>query len=141
MSSANAIAQLQNQGHRITTARRVLLEIFDASRRPLNAQDINQALTRQGVKVNTSTIYRELQFLQKQGLVNPLQLSTNQLYYESAQLPHHHHLVCDSCGSIDPVECHEVESPLRRLETRVNQTGFTITNHTLEFYGTCAGCR
>jgi len=51
---------------------------------------------------------------------------------------HHHHVVCALCGAtVDFIDC-----DLGALEKRLaRETGFVMTGHLLEFYGTCPACR
>ncbi|MGW6504065.1 Fur family transcriptional regulator [Nonomuraea angiospora] len=52
---------------------------------------------------------------------------------------HHHHLVCQSCGTV--IEGPPVPEPgrwLRRLDT---EHGFQAERHRFEVYGTCSTCR
>jgi len=50
----------------------------------------------------------------------------------------HYHVICESCGKI--VDFHyptldEVESLAEKV------TGFSISHHRMEIYGTCPGCK
>ncbi len=132
------VEQLKQSKFRLTRARRALIEILSADRTPHSVAYLLQALLEQGIKVNKTTVYRELAFLQSEHLVRSLQLLDRGIRYELMDSPHHHHLVCVFCGEIDDVffeqDIHEQE---KRIET---EKKFTIYNHSLEFYGCCAKC-
>lgn len=131
------LSSLQDKGHRITKVRQEVVKIFSENSIPLSANQIEEMLPKAGLVVNKATIYRELQFLSKNGYLMEVYLHPNEVSYESAELKHHHHLVCDSCGSIDNV----TNCLVQELEEDVyKKKGFRIKRHTLEFYGICAKC-
>lgn len=131
------LSSLQDKGHRITRVRKEVVKIFSDSGVPLSANQIEEMLSQVGLSVNKATIYRELQFLLVNGYLVEVYLHPNEVSYESSELKHHHHLVCDACGRIDNV----TNCLTRELEEEVyKKKGFKIERHTLEFYGICAYC-
>ena len=131
------LSSLQDKGHRITKVRKEVVKIFSQNSKPLSANEIEKMLSETGLSVNKATIYRELQFLFSNGYLLEVYLHPNKVSYESSELKHHHHLACDSCGSIDNV----TNCLAKELEEDVyKKKGFRIERHTLEFYGTCANC-
>ena len=131
------ISSLQDKGHKITKVRRGVVKIFSDISVPLSANQIEQKLSRVGINVNKATIYRELQFLLNNGYLIEVYLHPNEVSYESSELKHHHHLVCDKCGSVDNV----TNCLVKELGDYVyKKKGFKISRHSLEFYGTCANC-
>lgn len=131
------LSSLQDKGHRITKVRREVVKIFSDNSVPLSANQIEEMLLKVGLDVNKATIYRELQFLSQNGYLIEVYLYPNEVSYESAELKHHHHLVCDNCGSVDNVTnclAQELEEDIYKKK------GFKIKRHTLEFYGLCAKC-
>lgn len=131
------LSSLQDKGYRITRVRKEVVKIFSDSGVPLSANQIEEMLSQVGLSVNKATIYRELQFLLVNGYLVEVYLHPNEVSYESSELKHHHHLVCDACGSIDNV----TNCLTRELEEEVyKKKGFKIERHTLEFYGICADC-
>lgn len=132
------LSSLQDKGHRITKVRKGVVEIFSHTSKPLTAKKIEEMLLESGLSVNKTTIYRELQFLLANGYLAEVYLYPKQVSYESSELRHHHHLVCNDCGEIDNV----TNCLAKDLEGEVyKKKGFKIDRHTLEFYGTCTACR
>ncbi len=137
MNTDLTISSLQDKGHRITTIRKGVIKIFSNTSIPLSANQIEQGLSKVDIHVNKATIYRELQFLLKNGFLTEVYLHSNEVAYESSELKHHHHLVCNKCGSIDNV----TNCLAQKLEENIyKKKGFRIKKHMLEFYGTCAKC-
>jgi Fur family ferric uptake transcriptional regulator len=58
--------------------------------------------------------------------------------YISRPPGHHDHLICSGCGRVvNFTDCN-----LPGLEKRLSaETGFTIEEHRLDFYGNCRECR
>ncbi|OGJ40590.1 MAG: hypothetical protein A2378_01905 [Candidatus Pacebacteria bacterium RIFOXYB1_FULL_44_10] len=128
---------MQDKGLRITKVRRALIQLFSEHSIPYTANQIEKKLFAIGILVNKTTIYRELQFLSQNGYITEVYLHSNEISYESAELKHHHHLVCESCGNVDDV----INCLVSELNREIYQKKkFKIRTHTLEFYGTCAKC-
>ena len=132
------LSSFQDKGHRITKVRKEVVRIFSQTSKPLSANEVEKKLLKSGLSVNKTTIYRELQFLLANGYLVEVHLRPKEASYESSELKHHHHLVCDDCGGVDNV----TSCLAMNLEENVyKKKGFKIERHTLEFYGTCAACR
>ncbi len=129
---------LKQNNFRLTRARRVLLDILSKDHGPHSVAYLLQALGEHGVKVNKTTVYRELTFLQSERLVRPIQLLDRGVRYELTANEHHHHLVCVYCGEIDDVF---FEQDLHVQEKQITEEKkFEVYNHSLEFYGCCQKC-
>lgn len=59
------------------------------------------------------------------------------VYRRCSEGGHHHHLVCRSCGRTVEVEGPAVE---RWADAIATEHGFVDIVHTMEIFGTCAGC-
>ena len=137
MNTDLTISSLQDKGHKITKVRREVVKIFSDVSIPLSANQIERKLTEVGINVNKATIYRELQFLSEKGYLVKVYLHPEEVSYESSDLRHHHHLICEKCGSIDNVtDC--LADALK--EDIYKKKGFRINSHALEFYGICKRC-
>ena len=131
------ISSFQDKGHRITKVRKEVVRIFSETDKPLSANQVEKRLIKSGLSVNKTTIYRELQFLLANHYLVEVHLYPKEVSYESSELKHHHHLVCNSCGSIENV----TNCLAKELEKDIyKKKGFKTERHTLEFYGTCASC-
>ena len=132
-------ATLEQAGLRRTLPRRVLLRLLAASETPLSAQDIYEQT---GSDINLVTIYRTLNELTRLDLLNRTEFGEGFYRYEPAPGPsdtdHHHHLVCDSCGSIADFEGCMVDTMLQNTPLPNN---FQVASHTLTLHGTCERCQ
>ena len=130
---SQTISRLRSDGHRITRARQQLVEIFLSTAKPLSAADVCAR-----VAFNKTTVYREVDFLLQQGIINEINFGEGHKRYESAFLKHHHHLVCKKCLSVSDVEVNcGIEEEMKKISER---TGFQVLEHSLEFFGICLKC-
>ena len=131
------LSSLQDRGHRITKVRKEIVKIFSQTPKPLSANEVEKALLKSGLSVNKTTIYRELHFLLTNSYLTKVYLHPKEVSYESSELKHHHHLVCDDCGEVDSV----TNCLARDLEGEIyKKKGFKILRHSIEFYGQCKRC-
>lgn len=129
---------LKQSGHRITTARKIIIEAAEKSVRPFSALDMYTILVKKGTQTNKVTAYRELQFLEKQGYIHGVQFKDGVKRYEIASDAHRHHLICTECKTIENIE---MENDLDTFEKKIRkEKQFTVQSHSLEFYGLCAAC-
>lgn len=126
------------QGYRMTKNRIALLELFLNEEHPLSAEEIQKKLKRKRVTADPSTIYRELDFLAQETVIQEVKLHSKKRFFELSFKSHHHHLVCLNCESIEEVE---MDNELALLEKNIQRkSNFQIQSHVLEFFGLCGGC-
>jgi Fur family ferric uptake transcriptional regulator len=91
-----------------------------------------------GHSVSLATVYRNLQVLESDGVVDSMRTEgAETIYRVCGQKEHHHHLVCRSCGASTIVQKPDFE---RWAESVASDAGFTETTHNLEFIGLCPAC-
>lgn len=139
--STEILFQVIKEKHlRLTKTRRAILELFSSTHTPLSVLHILDALAMQKLRVNKTTVYRELETLETVGIVRGMQLQDRKQYFELATRSHHHHLVCLECDRIEDVDVNESE--LLCEEQKVSrEKNFTIFRHSLEFFGICRTCQ
>jgi Fur family ferric uptake transcriptional regulator len=71
------------------------------------------------------------------GVVDTLRTDTGESAYRRCSAHHHHHLVCRRCGSTVEVQGGQVEAWAAEVAL---ENGFSDVSHTIEIFGTCAGC-
>jgi Fe2+ or Zn2+ uptake regulation protein len=128
--------QLQTNNLKATPARLEILDILEHAQKPLNIDEVAKLMKNK--KADFSTVFRNIESLKQLNLVRQVSLNTPQSYYELTQKPHHHHLVCESCGMVkDVFNCEKINlSP-----AVVKRNGFAKLNyHSLEFFGLCNKC-
>lgn len=129
-------SELKQKGYRFTKQRQ---EIFDAlSNFPQSVEEIICSLKKRGVGIDKATIYRTLDCFVDLGLVGKTQFKDTTSKYELvSESSHHHHLICDVCGSVEDIPLND--SVL--LKKIANKTKFLVKSHSLEFFGICVHCQ
>jgi Fur family transcriptional regulator, ferric uptake regulator len=90
-----------------------------------------------GSAPDTSTVYRNLELLERLGLVWHTHLGKGAPIYHAAEHPHLH-VVCSSCGAVESAEPDLLDSAAERLAA---QLGFTVDVGHVALSGTCRTCR
>jgi Fe2+ or Zn2+ uptake regulation protein len=133
--------ELARRGKRLTRQRRTLLRIIDTAPEHLNVEVLLRQARRADPRLNRVTVYRTLELLKREGLVDELDLlhlRGHQHYYETRGARDHIHVACLGCGKV-----REVESALfDRLKAQVERDcDIKITVARTEIGGYCPKCR
>lgn len=132
-----AIDTLKESGVRITPQRHAVLDyLMNAIIHP-TADEIYKALEGKFPNMSVATVYNNLRVLRENGLVRELTYGDSSSRFE-CNFSDHYHIICESCGKI--VDFHypsldEVESLAQKV------TGFEVSHHRMEVYGTCEDCQ
>jgi Fur family zinc uptake transcriptional regulator len=136
---AVALAEVEHRivaaGERLTAPRRRVLELLLEAGQPVKAYDLMAAFA-PGGQAKPPTIYRALEFLERQGLVHRIQ-SLNAYVVCRREGGHDAaFLICDCCGATAEVEPRVAGA----LEAQAGQAGFSISAVMVEAHGLCADC-
>jgi Fur family ferric uptake transcriptional regulator len=125
--------------HRGGRARRAVIDFLARQECCSSATEIFDGLRAEGVGVGLASVYRALDQLSKLRLVQRLDFGDAARY--EPLLPsgdHHHHVICDDCGKVEPFSDSPLERALGRLES---QLGYELEGHDVVLRGSCADCR
>lgn len=126
------MTQLKN-----TKQREAILRIIRNSDAPLSAEAVYEELKKSFPKTAVSTVYRNLEKFEKNGLLRREVLNDGVLRFSQIE-QHEHYLVCTSCKK--RIALHDC--PLSEIEEKLSrETGFEIDGHSLSIYGKCPKCR
>ncbi|MDH3704468.1 MAG: transcriptional repressor [Acidimicrobiia bacterium] len=151
MSAANAIDDLDDihervrtrlaaLDHRYTTGRRHLVELLARAGRPLTMPEL-LAMDRD---LPQSSVYRNLEVLERTELVRRLNTGSDHACYELAEpiLGHHHHLICVDCGTVTDI--HLDDGFEQRIDDELASVaaanGYTPLGHSLDLHARCPDC-
>lgn len=131
---------LAQAGHRRGGARDAIIDLLAEQPCALSAIQIEDRLRASNRGVSRASIYRILELLQERGLVARLELGDTTARYELLDPggEHHHHLLCDSCGSLVPFDDSDLERSIDRVSRRL---GFRTHGHEVILRGDCASCQ
>lgn len=131
------INKLSEQGYRLTPQRMLVLSAIENSEDHISAEEIYTQVVAKYPHVNISTIYRNLELLNRLGLVTETDLGGGRVRYHPAGKGHHHHLVCQECGKIIDLD----ESVLSSLkDILLREYKFSADLRHLAIFGRCADC-
>ncbi|HSI97806.1 MAG TPA: Fur family transcriptional regulator [Gaiellaceae bacterium] len=135
-----ALRRLRETSGRSGGARRVVVEHLGEQSCCLSAQEIHDGARAKGARVGIASVYRTLEGLAELGLVQRIDLGDGVSRFEPAdpEGDHHHHLVCDDCGRVEPFEDSALESALRRV---AGGHGYAMAAHDVILRGACGNCR
>ena len=140
MVHSTADERLRRDGQRYTENRRVLVAALATADRPVTVPELLGAT--EGMA--QSSAYRNLAVLEVAGVVRRLVATDDTARYELAEdlTGHHHHLICDACGSIVDIDVPTaLEAGVARLAADVaGEHGFRIDHHRLDLVGVCSDC-
>lgn len=135
---AATVKTLRRLGHPATRGREEILRILSESPIPLSPREILDRFP--SPKPDPSTIYRNISLLVSLDLVRSVALHERSRRYEAAvDGIHRHRVVCRQCGRIESFQPKRCD--LTRQEEAIRTgLGFTVTDHSLEFFGSCPDC-
>jgi Fur family ferric uptake transcriptional regulator len=137
--AARAARALSDAGYRRGGARRAILELLDEQTCALSAVEIERALSERRREVSRASVYRVMEELEEIGLVQRVEIGQGIVRYEPVRdgHGHHHHLVCDHCGRLEPFTDDGLERAIRRLSERLP---VQVSEHEIVLHGSCEDC-
>jgi Fur family ferric uptake transcriptional regulator len=138
--SQRALAELRAAGYRRGLARARVIDFLDAQDCCVGAQELHRELVSRGEQVGLASVYRVLDVLAEKRLVQRVDLGDGVTRFEPIRdaVEHHHHIVCDDCGRIEPFADQRLERVLRDVEER---SGYAVAGHDIVLRGACSACR
>jgi Fur family ferric uptake transcriptional regulator len=128
----DAIRAVRSRGMRLSTARRLLLEALFAADGPVSAPQLAQALA-----IDTTSIYRNLELLERHGLVRHIHLGHGAGLWLLAGREELEYLHCERCGKVTPVAV-EALDPIR--EQISERFGYQARFTHFAIVGVCREC-
>ena len=137
--AAHARRVLAQSGHHSGQARRALVDLLDSQACALSAIEIEDELRSGERPVGRASIYRILDELERLHLVQRVQVGGDMARYEPVRTgeQHHHHLVCEDCGTVTPFTDENLEEAIRKLSRRVPMR---VAEHEIVLRGACRDC-
>lgn len=120
-------------------ARQAVLELLDSQPCALSAVEMEDVLRSGERPVGRASIYRILDELERLNLVQRVQVGQTMARYEPVrgESEHHHHLVCDGCGTVMPFTDPDLERAIEGLSARVPMR---VDEHEIVLHGSCPDC-
>jgi Fur family transcriptional regulator, ferric uptake regulator len=126
----DALTQCQSLGMRLSRQRRSILELLWEAQEHLSARQIYDRLNQQGKEIGHTSVYQNLEVLSQQGIIECVERSDGRLYGHVSDS--HSHMNCLDTEQILDIR---VELPKDFVAEIEQQTGMTITDYRIDFYG------
>lgn len=136
MNRHDCSTELREVNLSVTPARISAMQFFEKNDKPFDALSLTESLAKEGV--DRVTAFRILNAFVEKGILRKLEFLEGKARYELTSRGDHHHFICKSCGTVIDIEDTIIPKFENTLEKKY---GFTITNHSLEFFGICESCK
>jgi Fur family ferric uptake transcriptional regulator len=122
---------------RKTRQRTVILETVRTLGNHPSADEVYEAVRQKLPRVSLSTVYRNLEFLARSGLIRKLEMGGLPVRFDSSVSPHFH-IRCISCNRIDDLRGRRV---VVVEDARDFDHDYEVLGYQVEFIGLCSNCR
>ncbi|UCD17737.1 MAG: transcriptional repressor [Candidatus Zixiibacteriota bacterium] len=114
----------------------ILAELRKLSSHP-TAAELYQVVRERLPKISLGTVYRNLEFLNKNNIIQKLERGRSKARYDG-NMASHYHVRCMHCGQLDDM----CESPAYTVAaTPCSLNSYKIISHRIEFDGICPRCQ
>lgn len=155
----SAISALQAGGCRLTKTRRFMIGLFEKPKPGgacclLSAADIQRRLAAGKITANKTTVYRELAFLQAEGIIRAVLLRDGTKRYEildsggeSDSHSGHQHLVCLNCHQVEEAPLNKRAAARTKAQAALRARNilkakrFKVVSQPQEIFGLCRRCQ
>ena len=122
---------------RNTRQRQVVLEELRRLRCHPTASALYEIARNRLPKISLGTVYRNLELLADNGVIQKLQMSGSEARYDGSPEPHQH-VRCVNCDRVDDV--HDMPGDVLKGQV-MSSSGYKIIGFRLEFMGICPTCQ
>ena len=129
-SLEDALTRCQELGMRVSRQRRYILELLWENENHLSAREIYDLLNQQGKEIGHTSVYQNLDALSVAGVIECLERSDGRLYGNISDS--HSHVNCLDTNRIIDLKIELPESFIEQIEA---QTGVSITDYRIDFFG------
>jgi Fur family peroxide stress response transcriptional regulator len=130
------LAGLKEKGLKLTKQRKLIVDILASDRTHPDAQAIYDQARKKMPSLGLSTVYYTLNELKQLKLLREIEFYEMNNRYD-INTNEHVNLICRNCRSI--MDYHE--EPLVSRDIVRKETGFSVEDMRLEYYGLCKTCR
>ncbi len=124
-------------GQRQTKQRILVYEVIRRAEGPLTVPEIHALVLRQMPKTGIATVYRTVKLLSDSEWIKAVIMPSGETRYESADLAHHHHFQCKTCGQVFDID----HCPMSMPKGSELPGGFVLHEHEITMYGVCPRCK
>lgn len=134
--AGDADRALRDAGLRTTRQRLTVLEALRERPDAVTAQELHMELRQAEESIGLTTVYRTLTALADAGFLDTFDRDAEQAFRLCGD-GHHHHIVCEACGTVEEITADEVE---RWVGDVASRRGYRVTGHRADIFGVCPDC-
>ena len=138
MGTDTWLDQLQENGYRLTEARRAVVDIVQKSTRALTPVEVFDMARKKYSALGLVSVYRTLERLEQLHLIQRVHQPQGCQAFISASDGHEHLLLCQNCGRVVFFEGDDLDAFIRSVSKK---TGYQIREHWLQLFGLCPACQ
>ena len=132
------LKQIKAAGHRMTPQRRAILEILTTSDTHPTVDQIFERVRTDFPMTSRATVYKTISLAKEMGAVMELEFSQGSNRYDGKRPYPHPHVICTTCKQVMDTTDLEIKTLKQQI---VQQTGYRIFNHRIDFFGICPDCQ
>lgn len=133
----DSIDILRQDAVRITDQRKAILSYLISTDTHPTAEKIYEVIRKEVAVTSLATIYNNLNLFVQKGLVKKIKAKDEAIHFDFF-MEKHYHVICECCGKIVDLYYPQLTEFEQYAEEK---TGFQITAHAVEIYGTCPECQ
>ena len=137
MDTTTSDLALRDAGLRATRQRLTVLDSLRGRPEAVTAQELHMQLRQAGDPIGLTTVYRTVTALADAGFLDVFNRDGEQAFRLCGDV-HHHHLVCETCNTVEEIPAAEVERWVAQVADR---HGYEVTGHRADIFGICSRCR
>jgi Fur family transcriptional regulator, ferric uptake regulator len=134
-SPESVLNTMRGEGLRISTARRVVVASLFAATEPVSAEEL--AGGPGAPQLDLASVYRNLERLEKLGVVQRLRVAEGPHRYALARAGNREFLACEHCGAMQEADPGELDAVRKEIRRRF---GFEARFSRLPLAGRCREC-
>jgi len=138
MTPTDWLTQLQENGYRLTEARRAVIETVQASTRALTPVEVFDMARKKYSALGLVSVYRTLEKLEELHLIQRVHQPQGCQAFISESNGHQHMLLCQNCGKVTFFEGDDLGALIQSISKK---TGYQIHEHWLQLFGLCEACQ
>jgi Fe2+ or Zn2+ uptake regulation protein len=130
---------ISNSGGRMTPQRRLILETLDNNEGHLTAEELYQILKPSAPELNLSTVYRNLRWLEQEGLIGSRWFDSDRGLerFDAGMAVEHHHFVCSECRRVIEFRAPQADEIKQQFE---KSFGGKVDTASIALTGVCLDC-
>src|SRR5258706_2457486 len=123
------LTQLQENGYRLTGARRAVVETVQKSRRALTPLEVYDMARKKYRALGLVSVYRTLEKLEELHIIQRVHQPQGCQAFVTASQGHEHLMLCQNCGQVTFFEGDDLEALIKSISKK---SGYQIREHWLQ---------